>query len=82
MSAFYGTVIGASDTPATRRGYRDIKVSAQSWDGSVITRLHYNSEDKLIVDLQVSEGSDTSGYTIFYGTIDELKEKMKGEGTC
>lgn len=79
MSAFYGTVKGASDTPATRRGYHDIKVAAQSWNGSVITRLHYNKEDELIVDLQVSDGSDTSGRTIFYGTLDELKERLKGD---
>lgn len=77
MSKFYGTVVGASDTPATRRGYRDIKVAAQSWDGSVITRLNYNKDDELMVDLQIGEGSDTSGYTVFYGTIDQLKSKLQ-----
>lgn len=80
MSTFYGTVIGSASTVATRRGFKDIKVSAQSWSGSVITRLHYGDETgNLIVDLQVSEGSDTSGKTIFYGTIDELKERLGKE---
>ena len=77
MSAFYGTVVGSANTAATRRGFKDIKVAAQSWDGSVITRLHYNNEDELIVDLQISDGSDTTGKTIFYGTISELKKRMK-----
>lgn len=77
MSAFYGTVVGASDTPATRRGYHDIKVAAQSWNGSVITRLHYDKNDRLIVDLQLADGSSTSGHTKFYGTFDELKEQLE-----
>lgn len=79
MSAFYGTVIGSANTAATRRGSKDIKVAAQSWNGSVITRMHYNEEDELIVDLQISDGSGTSGLTFFYGTIDELKERLEPE---
>ena len=76
MSAFYGTVIGSAHTPATRRGGRDIKVAAQSWNGSVITRMNYNKEGDLMIDLQVGDGSVTAGRTIFYGTIEELKERL------
>lgn len=39
MSKFYGTVVVQARTDATRRGGRDIRVCAQSWDGSIITRL-------------------------------------------
>lgn len=78
MSAFYGTVIGNANTNATRRGHKDIKVAAQSWNGSVITRLYYKGDD-LMVDLQIADGSSTLGYTAFCGTLDDLKTKLKGE---
>lgn len=77
MSAFYGTVLGSAYTPATRRGTRDITVAAQSWNGSVITRLTYNKDGDLMVDLQTSDDSATCGRTLFYGTFDELKERLK-----
>lgn len=76
MSAFYGTVIGNAQTPATRRGHNDIKVAAQSWDGSVSTRLYYKGDD-LMVDLQIAEGGSVYGYTVFNGTLEELKRKLE-----
>lgn len=76
MSAFYGTVEGSAQTIATRRGYDQIKVSAQSWKGSIITRLYYSNDD-LFVDLQTSEGSSAKGYTLFHGTLAELKSKLQ-----
>lgn len=79
MSKFYGTVVGMASTPATRRGGRDIKVAAQSWDGSVITRLYYNKDDELTVDLQIADGSSTMGRTIFTGSMEELESLLKGE---
>lgn len=75
MSAFYGTVVGSANTVGTRRGHKDIKVAAQSWNGSVITRLYYN-DDELMVDLQIAEGSSVYGYTVFNGTFQELKNKL------
>ena len=77
MSAFYGTVVGMAETPATRRGGRDIKVAAQSWNGSVITKMKYSKEGELMVELQIAEDSSTSGYTFFRGTIDELKKRLE-----
>ena len=79
MSKFYGTVVGASSTNATRRGHDSIKTAAQSYDGSVIVRLNYSEAGKLMVDLQMSEGSSTLGHTEFYGTFDDLKKKLRGE---
>ena len=76
MSTFYGTVVGSARTEATRRGYQYIKVAAQSWDGSLITRLTYSDDDQLMVDLQMSEGSSTYGRTVFYGSLDDLKNQL------
>lgn len=76
MSKFYGTVHGdASQTDGTRRGFRSIKVAAQSWDGSVITSMHYRVND-LMVGLDFSDGSSTYGQSLFYGTFQELKDKL------
>ena len=76
MSKFYGTVMGHADTDATRRGYQNICVAAQSWDGSLITRLTYNVRDELCVELQYNETSNTFGKTVFFGTMDELLKKL------
>ena len=80
MSKFYGTVIGASSTCGTRRGHHDIRVSAQSFSGSVVTTLDYDSHDNLRVRIGTNEGSGT--YTDwksndFVGTFDEFKELLK-----
>lgn len=77
MSAFYGQVMGSAQTVGSRRGHKDIKVSAQSWNGSVITRLYYEGED-LMVDLQIADESSAYGYTAFNGTLEELKDRLKG----
>ena len=75
MSKFYGTVSGGTRTEATRRGFDSIKVSAQSWDGSVITSMHYRGND-LMVGLDFSDDSSTYGQSLFYGTFQELKDKL------
>lgn len=76
MSKFYGTVHGdASQTDGTRRGFRSIKVAAQSWDGSVITSMHYCDND-LMVGLEFADDSSTYGQSLFYGTFQELKDKL------
>lgn len=77
MARFYATIQG-NRSPATRMGHQSIKAAAQSYDGSVITELSYNEEDKLMVDVCVSEGSSsTYGNRIFYGTFDEYVAKLR-----
>ena len=77
MSKFYGTVHGdASQTDGTRRGFRSIKVAAQSYDGSVITSMHYGHNDELMVQLDFSDDSSTYGQSLFYGTFQELKDRL------
>jgi hypothetical protein len=79
MSAFYGCVQGNRGA-ATRGGSRasGFKSTAQSYDGSVITRLSYNNEDELMVTIEVSDYSSPYGTTIFTGTFDEYINKLKG----
>jgi hypothetical protein len=78
MARFYGQVYGQARTEASRRGSRDIKVSAQSWNGSVITYLEYDENDQLVVDISISDGSSSYGNTYFRGSLEELKERLKG----
>lgn len=79
MASFYVQVFGSAQTPATRRGFHDISVSAQSWNGSVITRL-WHKDDTLMVDIQTSDTSSASGYTLFCGSFDEFKRRLSKEG--
>ena len=77
MAKFYGQVIG-SRSAATRTGSSSIKSSVQSYDGSVITYLSYD-EDKLMVEVCVSDESSSYGKRIFYGTFEEFKTKLERE---
>lgn len=79
MSKFYGTVPGQASTAATRRGSQDIKVTAQSWDGSVIVRLHYNDEGVLMVEVSTDDSSSAYRQSVFEGTFDEFKARLSGE---
>lgn len=79
MATFYGSVQGNRGV-ATRGGSRasGFKSTAQSYDGSVITRLSYNDKDELIVTIEVSDYSAPYGTTIFTGTFEEYINKLKG----
>lgn len=76
MSKFYGQVVGNGETNGTRRGSRNIKVSAQSYDGSLITFMYYDENGNLCVDLDYAEDSNLYGRTMFRGTMQELLEKL------
>jgi hypothetical protein len=76
MAAFFGQVAGGRGV-ATRTGTRNIRTSVQSWDGSVITELSYNSEDKLMVEVRADDYSTAYGNRIFYGTYEEFINKLK-----
>lgn len=77
MSVFYGQVSGQAETTASRRGSYEsgIRVSAQSWDGSLITKMYYEGDD-LMVAIEVSDGSAMHGITVFEGKFDDFVEKM------
>ena len=76
MSKFYGQVFGSAKTNASRRGNQNITVSAQSWDGSLITELYYDDNGKLNVRLEHAESSGICGRTVFHGTMEELLVKL------
>lgn len=71
MSKFYGQVEGSAETTASRRGFKSIKASVQSYYGSVIMELA--DEDKeAVLTIQVADGSSFSGETVFHGTMTEF----------
>lgn len=78
MSKFYGMVRGNRGA-ATRGGSANsgFKATAQSFDGSVITCLDYDSNKQLKVRLETSDYSSTYGDVVFSGTFEEFKEAMK-----
>lgn len=78
MSKFYGMVRGNRGA-STRGGSANsgFKATAQSFDGSVITCLDYDSNNKLKVRIELANGSTTYGDVAFSGTFEELKESMK-----
>ena len=80
MSRTYATLTGGRST-LTQRGHRDgVRVSCQSYDGSVIVSNRYDCDDKLELRIGTNEGSGT--YTDwksndFIGTFEEFKELLK-----
>jgi hypothetical protein len=77
MSTFYGMVQGNRGV-ATRGGSKasGFKATAQSWDGSIITRMSYNDEGKLMVEIDYADGSAIYGNRAFYGTFEEYIAKL------
>lgn len=78
MSKFYGMIQGNRGA-ATRGGSANsgFRASCQSFDGSVISRMNYDSNDVLKVSLEIAKGSSAYGDTVFSGTLDELKEALE-----
>lgn len=83
MSKYYGScyAINGNTTVAGRRGYEGIRSAAQTWEGSLIAIAKdktYKSEET-IFELEVSDDSSMYGETIFTGTLEELKARLKGD---
>jgi hypothetical protein len=80
MSKTYATLTGGRST-LTQRGHGDgVRVSCQSWDGSVIVSNRYDCDDKLELRIGTNEGSGT--YTDwksndFVGTFEEFKQLLQ-----
>lgn len=86
MSKYYGEVIGAAATTATRRGFHEIRSCAMSYDGSVIVRLRDKKDWELekdktdipIVEIEIEDdNSSCYGDLVFMGTIAELRERLE-----
>lgn len=74
MATYYGQVKGNAETTAARRGTEKsgLRVSAQSWEGSVIVVMRDGT-----VEIEIAEGSGMYGYTEFTGSIEELKAALR-----
>ena len=76
MSTFYSLIKGCRGA-ATRCGSKNsgIRASVQSWQGSIISKLSYDQNEELKIDIGYSEQSSScSDRTIFYGNKKELKQ--------
>lgn len=84
MSKYYGQVIGAAETSAGRRGYHDIRASAQTWNGSIIAVAKDKSygQEEVEFIIEISDDSSAFGKEYFIGTLDELKERLSDAGVC
>ena len=84
MSKLYGSIQGCRGA-ATRCGSSLMKASVQSYDGSVITYMSYEpdkanpKEEKLMVEVCVSDCSSSYGSRIFDGTFEEFVNKLERE---
>ena len=80
MSKFFGekrgyTKNGTSRTIASRTGSEGIRSSVQNRNGSIQCELSYNSDNKLNVRLECSEGSRFYGSkTLFDGSFEDLQK--------
>lgn len=79
MSALYGTLQGCRGE-ATRCGTKNsgIRVSAQSWNGSLIVNMDLNEEGNPVVDIDTSDMSTSCwGNRQFRGSLKEFEEMCK-----
>ena len=73
MAKFFGTVQGGRGK-ATRLGHKDLKVTAQSYAGSIIVNLYYNEAEQMdCCEISIGQSStEFSGYTMYHGPIKGL----------
>ena len=78
MASFYATInADLSRTLATRRGSKYITTSTQSCNGSIITRMYYNEQNKLMIEIETTETSNSCyGENRYRGTFTQLEELL------
>ena len=80
MSKLYGSLQGCRGE-ATRCGTKNsgMRASVQSYDGSLVSYMDLDENDKPIITLKVSNCTSFYGdETIFRGSLEELKAKLQG----
>lgn len=81
MSKLYCTIQGCRGE-ATRCGSKNsgVRASLQSWQGSLISYMDLDDNENPIITLKTSGGSSSYGNeTIFRGSLEELKAKLKAQ---
>ena len=79
MSKLYGALQGCRGE-ATRCGSKSsgVRARVQSWQGSLLRYMDLDDNENPIITLKTSEGSSSYGNeTIFTGSLEELKAKLK-----
>lgn len=80
MSKTYASLTGARST-LTQRGFADgVRVSAQSYDGSIVVRNWYDDDGKLYVRVGTNDGSSCCSdwnSEDFNGTFEDFKALLK-----
>lgn len=79
MSKLYSSIQGCRGE-ATRCGSKSsgVRASVQSWQGSLISYMELDDNENPVVTLKTSGGSSSYGNeTIFRGSLEELKAKLK-----
>ena len=79
MASLYGSLQGCRGE-ATRCGSKSsgVRASVQSWQGSLISYMDLDDNENPIITLKTSGGSSSYGNeTIFRGSLEELKAKLK-----
>ncbi len=80
MAKFYGTLqANSAKTNATKSGHRNIKATAQSYDGSISVELfypQYGTEGELLCELCIENGTSKADprYQYFEGPLWKLAE--------
>lgn len=80
MAHFYGQVKGSASTTASRGGTHNsgLRVSAQTYDGSVIVAVMDGENGEPVFTIEVDDGSSFYGNEVFSGTIAELVRALSG----
>ena len=79
MASLFGSIQGCRGE-ATRCGSKNsgMRASVQSWNGSLVSYMDLDENDKPVITLKTSDGSSCIGFeTIFRGSLEELKAKLK-----
>ncbi len=78
MAKFYATInADLSRTLATKRGSKYIKTSTQSYNGSIITTMYYNEQNKLMIEIETTKTSNSCyGENRYRGTFAQLEELL------
>jgi len=72
MSTLYSTIVADNGKTSTRRGFKTISASAQSYEGSLTVRIDVGADGSHFATIQRYNGSGVGGTTLWSGLLAEL----------